>query len=271
MFPTLRSRLTYANVAVPSRFRARLSTSHYRLVLVTGAVLGSLLAAAPAQAAPTCFGQEATIIGTNGPDNLPGTSGADVIVAKAGGDEATGLGRDDRVCMGAGSDRFGNVFGSPEDTGDDRIDLGGGDDAANAGPGGDLVLGGDGNDGMGGAGGRDRLFTGPGTDCRGLRSRTVDAGAGNDLVNSGPGNDCNIDGGDGDDELYGGGGDDTGIKDHSGADQLFGGDGDDSLDAQDEAGDDTLRGGPLTDTCAYDIILGGGEDDVASCELEEIR
>ena len=52
------------------------------------AVLGALLAAsvtAPSNArgsSQTCFGRAATIVGTDGPDELVGTRGPDVIVAR---------------------------------------------------------------------------------------------------------------------------------------------------------------------------------------------
>jgi Ca2+-binding RTX toxin-like protein len=313
---------------------APFKTKHYRVLFATAAIVGTLLAVPSAQAAPTCFGQEATIVGTNGSDSLQGEPDkADVIVAKAGEDQADAFGRNDRVCMGGGADTFGGAAG--DEAGDDRIDMGPGDDStaraesgddvllggdggdgaleggagddvvdggtggdgslygdsqatsADAGrdqviggpgddsgllggPLGDVLRGGDGNDGfaMIGGGGRDLVLAGPGDDCSPVATLPdMQGGEGNDVVDGGDGSDCRLYGDAGDDELLGGAGNDTEIEDHSGADELFGGDGDDELDAQDGVGDDTLRGGPMTDTCAYDIILGGGEDDVASCEL----
>ncbi|HYZ93642.1 MAG TPA: hypothetical protein VFA34_14815, partial [Actinomycetota bacterium] len=41
---------------------------------------------APASAAPTCWGFEATIVGTEGADKIEGTSGSDVIVGLGGAD-----------------------------------------------------------------------------------------------------------------------------------------------------------------------------------------
>ena len=309
-------------------------TSQHRLLLATGVVLGALLAAAPAHAAPTCFGREATIVGTPGSDSLQGRDDrADVIVAKGGPDQADAFGRNDRVCMGGGADTFGGA--AQDEAGDDRIDMGpgndsdalaesgddlllggDGDDGANfleggagddvvdggagvdslhgdsqattadtgrdevigglgddvgllGGPLGDVLRGGDGDDGfamLGGAG-RDRVLAGPGDDCSPVATLPdMQGGEGNDVVDGGDGSDCRLYGDAGDDEILGGVGDDTEIFDHTGADELFGGDGNDELDAQDGQADDTLRGGRLTDTCAYDIILGGGEDDVAGCE-----
>ncbi len=63
-------------------------------------VLGGMLTAAapPAQAAPTCFGKRATVVGTNGPDTLEGTAGSDVIAGLGGNDDMYGFGGPDLIC-----------------------------------------------------------------------------------------------------------------------------------------------------------------------------
>ena len=60
----------------------------------------------------------ATIVGTNGNDNLTGTPSHDLIVAKAGGDHVNALAGNDRVLAGAGDDTVNGGFGH------DRIDDG---------------------------------------------------------------------------------------------------------------------------------------------------
>ena len=57
------------------------------------------------QAAYTCFGQEATIVGTSGFDaELVGTDRPDVIVALSGYDEIDGNGGNNRICVNGGDD-----------------------------------------------------------------------------------------------------------------------------------------------------------------------
>ena len=52
------------------------------VVLLTGTLGAGVAAAAPAK----CFGEPATIVGTNGDDSITGTNGPDVIVSRAGAD-----------------------------------------------------------------------------------------------------------------------------------------------------------------------------------------
>ncbi|UJS24907.1 S8 family serine peptidase [Thiothrix winogradskyi] len=87
-----------------------------------------------------CHGKLATILGTNGADNLVGTDGNDVIVGLDGNDHIDGKGGNDLICGGAGNDN-----------------LSGGD-------GHDILYGGDGNDTLSGGSGRDILWGGPGKD-----------------------------------------------------------------------------------------------------------
>lgn len=68
-----------------------------------------------AAAAPTCYGQPATIVGTDGPDRLVGTPRADVIVGLAGNDRIEGMDGNDRLCGNDGGDV---VYGG---AGDDRM------------------------------------------------------------------------------------------------------------------------------------------------------
>ncbi len=79
---------------------------------------------------PSCKGQAATLVGSQSADELRGTNGDDVIVARAGQDEVRSRGGEDLVCSGPERD---DVYGG---TGADRLlggsarDLliGGGDD-----------------------------------------------------------------------------------------------------------------------------------------------
>ena len=58
----------------------------------------------PGTAPSTCDGVAATIVGTEGSDQLPGTAGTDVISALGGNDTVSALAANDIVCGGAGKD-----------------------------------------------------------------------------------------------------------------------------------------------------------------------
>ena len=103
-------------------------------VAVTVALFATVLANATpvgGQVVPTCNGLDATIIGTEGRDNLRGTPGDDVIVGLGGPDRIVGLGGDDTICGGTGRD---------------------------------LIRGNNGRDTIFGEGGRDRIYGGGGRD-----------------------------------------------------------------------------------------------------------
>lgn len=76
--------------------------------LVAAPVVLLLSAAATAQTPiPTCGGETATLVGTEGPDMLTGTEGNDVIVALGGDDLVNGGGEGigiDVICGGEGND-----------------------------------------------------------------------------------------------------------------------------------------------------------------------
>lgn len=117
-----------------------------------------LPATALAQAAATCNGVPATIVGTPDADVLNGTNGPDVIAALGGNDVVNGLKGDDLIC------------------GDD------GNDTINAGFGEDTVFGGRGDDVLNGEKGEDRLFGDLGTDALngGIGEDECDGGVGQD-------------------------------------------------------------------------------------------
>lgn len=68
------------------------------------ALVASFLVATPAQAAVSCAGWTATIVGTDRDDRINGTSGRDVIHGLDGDDVINGLGGDDIICGGEGAD-----------------------------------------------------------------------------------------------------------------------------------------------------------------------
>jgi SpoIID/LytB domain protein len=173
-----------------------MKSRHLLLPVFTVALLAAAIPAAGAIAA-TCLGSEATILGTDGPDDLTGTPGPDVIIAGGGADRVAGLGGNDLICSGAGDD---TVFGG---AGSDRLIGGLGDDAVNGQAGADLLVGGQGDDLLQGGAGSDRLFGEAGADrlLGGSEDDTLAGGAGDDTLEGGGGADS-LAGGPGTDRLY---------------------------------------------------------------------
>jgi len=97
---------------------------------------------------PTCAGLVATIVGTEGNDQLTGTGGNDVIVALGGNDVVSGGAGRDTICGGEGNDVLSGGTGQDlllGEAGNDRLFGGANDDRLNGGPGFDWCDGGGGN------------------------------------------------------------------------------------------------------------------------------
>lgn len=97
----------------------------------------------------TCAGRPVTLVGGPNAEELVGTAGNDVIVARGGADRIKGLKGDDRICSDGGDDWS---RGGP---GADRILSGRGDDTTFGGRGRDRLKGGSGPDDLRGGPGRD--------------------------------------------------------------------------------------------------------------------
>ncbi len=190
-----------------------------------------LVPAAPvrAQEPETCFGQPATITGTERNDSIRGTAGDDVIVTGDGADVVLAKAGNDLVCSGPGrqphyDEEWGEytyygdyVVGG---AGDDRIDAGPDMNEISGGLGDDLIVGHDDADTIDGDEDADTIDAGEGFN-------TVYAGDGPDTVTSGSGDD-EIVGGRGDDDLAAGAGDDD-VMPMQGHDSSEGGEGTDLL------------------------------------------
>ncbi|MCW2308844.1 calcium-binding protein [Rhodobium gokarnense] len=220
--------------------------------------------------------------GTDGANNLTGTTSSETIMAFAGNDMVDGMGGDDTIDGGEGEDTL--VGGAGNDSliggaGNDTLTGGLDDDTLDGGSGADSMDGGEGNDVfvvdssddtvVGGAGTdlvrsavtfvlgdtlEDLLLTGD-ADIDGTGSLSANVLTGNSGANI-------LDGGDGDDTLAGGEGADTLIG-GIGADSMDGGDGDDTF-AVDDAGD-VVVGGAGTDLVQSTVsfVLGDTVEDLA--------
>ena len=200
----------------------------------------------------SCFGQDATIVGTLGDDHITGTAGPDVIRGLEGDDVIAGLDGNDLICGDEGNNRL--VGGRGDDVlsgagltslGRDHLSGGPGDDRLDGGLGDDVLDGGLGNDQLSG-GDSDEEDLSPGEDL-------LSGGPGADILDGGPGMDT-LDGGNGADSLRGG---------FQGPDELLGGPGPDLLEGSEDA--DALRGGPgddeLSGAPGNDDLSGGPGDD----------
>lgn len=110
---------------------------------------------------PTCMGERATMVGTNGTQRLVGTNGVDVIVARGGSDYVLGKGSADLICAGGGAD---------------HVDAGEGQDRVKGGGGNDSLVGGSRTQLLDGGGGDDIFFT------RGGEGGTVNGRSGSDWL-----------------------------------------------------------------------------------------
>jgi Ca2+-binding RTX toxin-like protein len=221
------------------------------LLALLGALVVIALAAAPAQAKPTCHGKKATVVlgGGNNKYVAPHQGhGNQVVIAGAGNDYVvTGKGSD-VICGGDGNDRILAGRGS------DRVYGGEGDDSITNIKGKDQSLGEDGNDQLQGGPSPDAVDGGPGNDLvnGGSDRDSLHGGIGDDLMLGDDGSDT-IFGDDGTDEIHGGSGGE-GMFGGSGDDKLFGDLLDDEMDGG--AGNDLLVGGHGTDH-----ISGGSGND----------
>jgi RTX calcium-binding nonapeptide repeat (4 copies) len=121
------------------------SPAEYDMVFRVFVLVPTAPAAAPAAApvaAPvaTCKGKAATIVGTNGANQLTGTPAADVIASLGGNDQVSGLAGNDTICGGAGKDTLRGGKGN------DKLFGEAGKDTLKGGPGNDKLKGGAGKD-----------------------------------------------------------------------------------------------------------------------------
>lgn len=179
-----------------------------------------------------CDGREATIVGTDGDDELSGTDGPDVISAGKGNDRVDGLGGDDVICGDEGADALTGGDG------DDRL-LGGLDEKEAADTDYDVWNG-------------DTLAGGPGDDHLdlGIDPEWSEGGLPETLTYAGAAGGVTVDlaagtaTGEGTDEIVGtvrelhGSGHDDRLLGGGNADTIFGGGGGDEIDGR--AGDDFL-------------------------------
>ncbi len=251
-----------------------------RFIAPAALALAVFLAMVPATlpvdaAAPRCFGRNATVVGTNGDDELTGTNGRDVFVTRGGSDVINAKGGKDFICTGRGA--FDVVFAG---AGNDRVKTGGrGFDVVFPGPGNDFVNGGhqafvtyegtsvsvvaDLGAGVVFAQGRDRL-----RNVEGLGGGEVDDVLIGDENNNG------LLGCGGNDTLVGRGGDDF-INVGAGDDVARGGEGEDLLDfltafCGPAIGDDTFATSGVVIDLAAGTAVGGadvGEDIFRGFEL----
>jgi RTX calcium-binding nonapeptide repeat (4 copies) len=89
---------------------------------------------------PTCDGRQASILGTEGADQLSGTPQADVIAGLGGNDKLSGLAGNDVICGGTGRDTLKGGKGNDKLLGD------AGKDTLTGGPDNDKLKGGAGKD-----------------------------------------------------------------------------------------------------------------------------
>ncbi|HSK50330.1 MAG TPA: calcium-binding protein [Solirubrobacterales bacterium] len=213
--------------------------------------VGSALAAESNEGedAPRCHGREATIVGTDGPDELRGTPSPDVIWGGPGDDKIYGSLGNDFICGGAGADLIHGGRGNDQvdggagdydrvvgDLGDDKVTGGSGDYDEVAGDLGiDIVNGGPGDhDLVHGDYGWDRMSGGPGKHDVASFATAVAGGRGSGVWASLEAHRAR---GDGRDKLFE-------FEDLQGSafrDTLIGSKGDNTIDGG--PGDDTIRGG----------------------------
>ena len=193
---------------------------------------------------------------------LPGDGNDNTLFGGAGDDQINGYGGDDLIGGGDGRDDLYGATGQDEILGGDGRDFlhgGDGNDVLSGDAGDDRLFGGNDNDTLSGGAGDDELQGGDGDD-------RLLGGTGDDALLGGLGNDI-LDGGAGQDTLFGGWGDDlvSGLNDgpagpgdapDAASDFLNGGGGDDTILAGEG---DIVTAGDGADTIVMGEWVAGGE------------
>jgi Ca2+-binding RTX toxin-like protein len=152
------SRAGIGPLSVPRWGAAAAPLPDGRVLVAGGFDGGRALSSAEIFAPISCRGKEATIIGTEGADQITGSHLADVIIGLGGDDRVSGLRGNDVICGGTGNDtlegRVGNdqLYGQEGDDklygwrGKDKLYGQQGNDTLKGGPGKDVLKGGAGKD-----------------------------------------------------------------------------------------------------------------------------
>lgn len=185
------------------------------------------------------------IVGTAGPDRLPGSRFGDIMSGLAEDDLIAGGRGDDDILMGFGAD---TAVGGP---GNDSIQANRGIDSLIGGEGDDCLRGGKDNDIIEDDLGNDSLFGDRGDDI-------ISSGRGNDYIEGRQENDI-IDAGDDDDLVLGGKGNDA-INGGAGNDTIWG-----------DRGNDNLTGGAGADLFSFQFSPDGsyGTDTITDFNAAE--
>ena len=143
--------------------RVALSRGRGRFLAVSAAMTMSMFGlSGPADAVPRCWGERATIVGTDESNSLVGTPGRDVIVGLGGWDYINGRGGNDLICGNEGDDALRGGRGADKISGgteEDLIDGNRGADRLSGGVDPDDISGGAGEDIIrGGGGGMDSAY-----------------------------------------------------------------------------------------------------------------
>jgi Ca2+-binding RTX toxin-like protein len=111
-----------------------------RVLVAGGLHAAAVLSSAEIFAPATCRGKQATMLGTDGADQITGSPKADVVVGLDGNDKLSRLGGNDVICGGAGKDTMKGGKGK------DKLYGEAGKDTLKGGPGKDKLKGGAGKD-----------------------------------------------------------------------------------------------------------------------------
>jgi hypothetical protein len=152
------SRAGIGSMSVPRWGAAAAPLPDGRVLVAGGYDGGRALSSAEIFAPVSCRGKQATIVGTDGPDQITGTHLVDVIIGLGGNDKVSGLRGNDVICGGTGNDtlkgRVGNdqLYGQQGNDelygwkGSDKLYGQQGNDTLQGGPGKDILKGGAGKD-----------------------------------------------------------------------------------------------------------------------------
>jgi T1SS-143 domain-containing protein len=223
-------------------------------------------------------GNDATIEGSEGYDQLHGTDASETINANNGWEEVYGGGGDDVIYAdsqsGSDSSDGARLFGQDGndvligDNGWNYMDGGEGNDRIEGGAGRGTFVGGAGSDVIvGGTGGWNEMHGGTGDDSLygGDQGNAINGDEGNDLIQ----------GGNASDELQGGSGDDT-LDGGMGNDKVLGGDGNDTLQVtvgeNGEAGQyDDYNGGEGNDTLDVTVTVDQFHDGAVMGDIGDLQ